>query len=156
MLLGHAGAVLQVFWCRGHPCRLHRRPGGGTDIPKPREPCGGGRGHLRPVQDGLPQHPGCFFQMHEPTTLNRQGHDIGVTFRSAIFYPGRGAATHRRAVITDSERVRMMARKLVTEVVPSGTFWKAEPEYQNYLQRHPDAYMSQYVRKDWKLPRTPT
>ncbi|MGV9652516.1 peptide-methionine (S)-S-oxide reductase MsrA [Streptomyces sp. NPDC003328] len=96
-----------------------------------------------------------FFQIHDPTTLNCQGDDIGLTFRSAIFYLDEVQRRIAAAVITDTDASGLWPGKLVTEVVPSGTFWEAEPEHQNYLQRHPDAPMSQYVRKSWQLPRTP-
>ncbi|WP_330285045.1 peptide-methionine (S)-S-oxide reductase MsrA [Streptomyces sp. NBC_00588] len=94
-----------------------------------------------------------FFQIHDPTTLNRQGDDVGLSFRSAIFYLNEGQRSIARAVITDCDASGLWPGKLVTEVVPSGTFWEAEPEHQHYLQRHPDAQMSQYVRTGWKLPR---
>ncbi|MGW2938417.1 peptide-methionine (S)-S-oxide reductase MsrA [Streptomyces sp. NPDC001156] len=96
-----------------------------------------------------------FFQIHDPTTLNRQGDDIGLTFRSAIFYLDEEQRRIAGAVITASDASGLWPGKLVTEVVPSGTFWEAEPEYQNYLRSHPDAHMNQYVRKGWKLPRAP-
>ncbi|MGW9031447.1 peptide-methionine (S)-S-oxide reductase, partial [Streptomyces sp. NPDC055722] len=93
-----------------------------------------------------------FFQIHDPTTLNRQGDDIGLTFRSAIFYLDEEQRRIAGAVIMASDASGLWPGKLVTEVVPCGTFWEAEPEYQNYLGRHPDAHMNQYVRKGWKLP----
>ncbi|MFE2320360.1 peptide-methionine (S)-S-oxide reductase MsrA [Streptomyces sp. NPDC059441] len=96
-----------------------------------------------------------FLQIHDPTTLNRQGDDIGLTFRSAIFYLDEEQRRIAGAVIADSDASGLWPGKLITEVVPSGTFWEAEPEHQGYLQRHPDAHMSQYVRKRWKLPRPP-
>ncbi|MFD7479193.1 peptide-methionine (S)-S-oxide reductase MsrA [Streptomyces sp. NPDC059837] len=94
-----------------------------------------------------------FFQIHDPTTLNRQGDDIGLTFRSAIFYLDEEQRRIAGAVIADSDASGLWPGKLITEVVPSGPFWEAEPEHQDYLQRHPAAHMSQYVRKGWKLPR---
>lgn len=96
-----------------------------------------------------------FFQIHDPTTLNRQGDDIGLTFRSAVFYLDEEQRRIAGVVIADSDASGLWPGKLMTEVVPSGTFWEAEPEHQNYLQRHPDAHMSQYVREGWKLPRPP-
>lgn len=93
-----------------------------------------------------------FFQIHDPTTLNRQGDDIGWTFRSAVFYLDQEQRRIARAVIADADASGLWPGKLVTAVVPSGTFWEAEPEHQNYLQRHPDARISQHVRKDWTLP----
>jgi peptide-methionine (S)-S-oxide reductase len=97
-----------------------------------------------------------FLQIHDPTTLNRQANDFGVAHRSAIFCLNEEQRRIARAVIWDSDASGLWPGKLVTEVVPSGTFWEAEPEHQNYLQRHPGAHRSHYVRKDWKLPRTPT
>ncbi|MFW6690674.1 peptide-methionine (S)-S-oxide reductase MsrA [Streptomyces sp. MAR4 CNX-425] len=94
-----------------------------------------------------------FFQIHDPTTVNRQGDDIGLTFRSAVFYLDEEQRCTAEAVITDCDTSGLWPGKLVTEVVPSGTFWEAEPEHQNYLRRHPDAHMSQFVRRGWKLPR---
>ncbi|WP_316744770.1 peptide-methionine (S)-S-oxide reductase MsrA [Streptomyces sp. MK7] len=96
-----------------------------------------------------------FFQVHDPTTLNRQDNDIGLPFRSAIFYLDEEQRRIAEAVITDCDASGLWPGKLVTEVVPSGTFWEAEPEHQNYLQRHPDAPMSQYIRQEWNLPRGP-
>jgi peptide-methionine (S)-S-oxide reductase len=96
-----------------------------------------------------------FFQIHDPTTLNRQGDDVGLAFRSAIFYLDEEQRRIARTVITDCDASGLWPGRLVTEVFPSGRFWEAEPEHQNYLQRHPDAHMSQYVRRDWTLPRAP-
>ncbi|MFH8447071.1 peptide-methionine (S)-S-oxide reductase MsrA [Streptomyces sp. NPDC018026] len=98
---------------------------------------------------------GFFFQIHDPTTLHWQGDDVGSTFRSAIFYLDEEQRGVARTVIKDADASGLWPGKLVTEVVPSGTFWEAEPEHQNYLRRHPDAHMSQYVREGWKLPRPP-
>ncbi|MEV0186064.1 peptide-methionine (S)-S-oxide reductase MsrA [Streptomyces sp. NPDC050625] len=96
-----------------------------------------------------------FFQIHDPTTLNRQGEDVGLSYRSAIFYLDEEQRSIALAVLTDCDASGLWPGKLVTEIVPCGTFWEAEPEHQNYLQRHPDARMSQYIRVNWKLPRIP-
>jgi peptide-methionine (S)-S-oxide reductase len=95
-----------------------------------------------------------FFQIHDPTTLNCQGDDFGLSFRSAIFYLDEEQRRIAQAVIMEADASGLWPGKLVTDVAPSSTFWEAEPEHQNYLQRHPDARMSQYVRESWKLPQT--
>jgi peptide-methionine (S)-S-oxide reductase len=78
-----------------------------------------------------------FFQIHDPTTLNRQGNDLGTSYRSAIFYTTDG-------------------QKKVAEVAPVGEFWEAEPEHQDYLERYPDGYTCHFIRPGWKLPRRAT
>lgn len=93
-----------------------------------------------------------FFQVHDPTTLNRQGNDVGTSYRSAIFY----ADEHQRAVadgtIKEVELSGVWPGKVVTEVAPAGTFWEAEPEHQDYLIKHPNGYTCHYVRPHWQLP----
>ncbi|MFJ5063057.1 peptide-methionine (S)-S-oxide reductase MsrA [Streptomyces nigra] len=96
-----------------------------------------------------------FFQIHDPTTLNRQGDDVGMSFRSAVFYRDEEQRRIALEVIAECDTSGLWPGRLVTEVVPCGTFWEAEPEHQHYLQRHPEARMSQYVRPDWKVPRAP-
>ena len=94
-----------------------------------------------------------FFQIHDPTTLNRQGNDLGVSYRSAIFY----ATDEQRAVaedtIADVEASGLWPGKVVTEVTPVGDFWEAEPEHQNYLERIPGGYTCHFLRPQWVLPR---
>lgn len=96
-----------------------------------------------------------FFQVHDPTTLNRQGNDIGLSYRSAIFYLSEEQRRVAEATIRDVEASGLWPGKVVTEVASAGTFWEAEPEHQNYLQRYPNGYTCHYVRKDWQLPVTP-
>ncbi|KOV93048.1 peptide-methionine (S)-S-oxide reductase MsrA [Streptomyces sp. NRRL B-3648] len=94
-----------------------------------------------------------FFQIHDPTTRDRQGNDIGRSYRSAIFYAGE--EQHRVALdtIADVEASGLWPGKVVTEVEPVGDFWEAEPEHQDYLERYPDGYTCHFPRPDWKLPR---
>ncbi|GAA3805971.1 peptide-methionine (S)-S-oxide reductase MsrA [Streptomyces chiangmaiensis] len=96
-----------------------------------------------------------FFQIHDPTTLNRQGNDIGMSYRSAIFYLNDEQRRVAETTIADIEASGLWPGKVVTEVVPAGTFWTAEPEHQDYLQRYPNGYTCHYVREGWQLPKTP-
>jgi peptide-methionine (S)-S-oxide reductase len=92
-----------------------------------------------------------FFQIHDPTTKNRQGNDVGTSYRSAIFYlddEQKQIALHTIAHIDDSGR---WPGTVVTEVNPAGEFWEAEPEHQNYLQRYPSGYTCHYIRREWAL-----
>ena len=94
-----------------------------------------------------------FFQIHDPTTVNRQGNDRGSSYRSAIYYASD--EQHRIAVdtIADVEASGLWPGKVVTELAPAGPFWEAEPEHQDYLQRYPGGYTCHFVRPGWKLPR---
>jgi len=94
-----------------------------------------------------------FFQIHDPTTLNRQGNDIGTSYRSAIFYLDEEQRRVAEDTIADVEASDLWPGKVVTEVTPAGPFWEAEPEHQDYLQRIPDGYTCHWVRPNWKLPR---
>lgn len=96
-----------------------------------------------------------FFQIHDPTTLNRQGNDMGMSYRSAIFYLNDEQRQVAEKTIADVEASGLWPGKVVTEVVPAGTFWTAEPEHQDYLQRYPNGYTCHYVRPNWQLPKTP-
>ena len=94
-----------------------------------------------------------FFQIHDPTTVDRQGNDRGSSYRSAIYYASD--EQHRIAVdtIADVEASGLWPGKVVTELAPAGPFWEAEPEHQDYLQRYPGGYTCHFVRPGWKLPR---
>jgi peptide-methionine (S)-S-oxide reductase len=94
-----------------------------------------------------------FFQIHDPTTLNRQGNDRGESYRSAIFYASPEQKAIAEATIADVNASGLWPGKVVTEVVPAGDFWEAEPEHQDYLQRIPEGYTCHWVRPNWKLPR---
>jgi peptide-methionine (S)-S-oxide reductase len=93
-----------------------------------------------------------FFQIHDPTTLNRQGNDIGTSYRSAIFYTSEAQQKVAEDTIADVDASGLWPGKVVTEVTPAGPFWEAEPEHQDYLQKYPDGYTCHYVRPNWKLP----
>jgi len=93
-----------------------------------------------------------FFQIHDPTTRNRQGNDIGTSYRSAIFYTSSEQERIARDTIADVDASHLWPGKAVTEVSPVGDFWEAEPEHQDYLERYPDGYTCHFVRPGWKLP----
>ena len=94
-----------------------------------------------------------FFQIHDPTTRDRQGNDIGSSYRSAIFYTSEEQKRVAEDTIADVEASRLWPGKVVTEVTPASDFWEAEPEHQDYLQRFPAGYTCHFVRPGWKLPR---
>jgi methionine-S-sulfoxide reductase len=94
-----------------------------------------------------------FFQIHDPTTKNRQGNDVGTSYRSAIFYVDDEQKHVALDTIADVEASGLWPGKVVTEVTPAGDFWEAEPEHQDYLQHYPSGYTCHFVRPGWKLPR---
>jgi peptide-methionine (S)-S-oxide reductase len=93
-----------------------------------------------------------FFQIHDPTTLNRQGNDRGLSYRSAIFYTTREQKRIAEDTIADVDASGLWPGKVVTEVAAAGDFWEAEPEHQDYLERYPNGYTCHFIRPDWKLP----
>ncbi|HWC17906.1 MAG TPA: peptide-methionine (S)-S-oxide reductase MsrA [Terriglobales bacterium] len=93
-----------------------------------------------------------FFQIHDPSTPNRQGNDIGTSYRSAIFYTSDEQRRIAKETIADVDASGLWPNKVVTEVVPAGAFWEAEPEHQDYLQRNPGGYTCHFVRPNWRLP----
>ena len=93
-----------------------------------------------------------FFQIHDPTTLNRQGNDIGTSYRSAIFYLDEQQRRVAEETIADVDASGRWPGEVVTEVTPGGPFWEAEPEHQNYLERNPRGYTCHFVRPSWVLP----
>ena len=94
-----------------------------------------------------------FFQIHDPTTKNRQGNDRGTSYRSAIFYRDDEQKRIALDTIADVEASGLWPGKVVTEVSPAGDFWEAEPEHQDYLEHYPSGYTCHFIRPDWKLPR---
>jgi len=94
-----------------------------------------------------------FFQIHDPTTVNRQGNDRGTSYRSGIYYLTPEQKSVAEDTIADVEASKLWPGKVVTEVAPAGPFWEAEPEHQDYLERYPDGYTCHFVRPNWKLPR---
>jgi peptide-methionine (S)-S-oxide reductase len=93
-----------------------------------------------------------FFQIHDPTTVNRQGNDRGASYRSAIFYTNDEQRRVAEETIADVNESKLWPGKVVTQVAPVDDFWEAEPEHQDYLERRPNGYTCHYVRPDWKLP----
>jgi peptide-methionine (S)-S-oxide reductase len=93
-----------------------------------------------------------FFQIHDPSTKDRQGNDRGTSYRSAIFYENAEQERIARETIADVDASGLWPGKVVTEVSPAGEFWEAEPEHQDYLEKYPAGYTCHYVRPDWKLP----
>ena len=94
-----------------------------------------------------------FFQIHDPTTPNRQGNDRGASYRSAIYYTSDAQRETAKDTIADVDASGLWPGKVVTEVESAGDFWEAEPEHQDYLERIPNGYTCHFVRPDWKLPR---
>jgi peptide-methionine (S)-S-oxide reductase len=94
-----------------------------------------------------------FFQIHDPSTRNRQGNDIGTSYRSAIFYTTDEQKKVAEETIADVDASGLWPGKVVTEVKPAGPFWEAEAEHQDYLERFPNGYTCHFIRPNWKLPR---
>ncbi|HEX8412674.1 MAG TPA: bifunctional methionine sulfoxide reductase B/A protein [Sphingomicrobium sp.] len=94
-----------------------------------------------------------FFKIHDPTTVNRQGNDRGVSYRSAIFYTSDEQKVVAEDTIADVNTSGLWPGRVVTELAPAGDFWEAEPEHQDYLERRPGGYTCHFVRPKWKLPR---
>ena len=93
-----------------------------------------------------------FFQIHDPTTPNRQGNDRGPSYRSAIFYTSDEQRRVAEDTIADVNASGLWPGKVITEMTPVSDFWEAEPEHQDYLQRIPNGYTCHFVRPNWKLP----
>ncbi|NID14744.1 peptide-methionine (S)-S-oxide reductase MsrA [Luteibacter yeojuensis] len=94
-----------------------------------------------------------FFQIHDPTTLNRQGNDVGTSYRSAIFYLDAEQKAVAEDTLADVNASGLWPGKAVTEISPAGPFWEAEPEHQDYLEKYPNGYTCHFIRPDWVLPR---
>ncbi|MFK7957431.1 MAG: peptide-methionine (S)-S-oxide reductase MsrA [Lysobacterales bacterium] len=94
-----------------------------------------------------------FFQIHDPSTPNRQGNDRGMSYRSAIYTVDDQQLAVVRDTIADVDASGLWPGKVVTEVAPAGPFWEAEAEHQDYLQRIPHGYTCHFVRPDWQLPK---
>lgn len=92
-----------------------------------------------------------FFQIHDPTTMNRQGNDRGTSYRSAIFYTGEEQKKVAEELIAEMTASQKWPGKIVTQVVPAEDFWDAEEEHQDYLRKHPYGYTCHFIRPDWKL-----
>ena len=93
-----------------------------------------------------------FFQNHDPTVRNRQGNDVGLSYRSAIYYTSPEQKRIAEETILDVDASDLWPGKTVTELAPAGAFWEAEPEHQDYLERYPDGYTCHFIRPGWRLP----
>jgi peptide-methionine (S)-S-oxide reductase len=93
-----------------------------------------------------------FFQIHDPTTIDRQGNDCGTNYRSAIFYLDREQRRVALDTIADVDASGLWPGEVATEVTAASDFWQAEPEHQDYLQHYPNGYTCHFIRPDWKLP----
>ena len=93
-----------------------------------------------------------FFQIHDPSTKNRQGNDLGMSYRSAIYYENEEQKRIALDTIADVDASGLWPGKVVTEMEPVGDFWEAEPEHQDYLERYPNGYTCHFVRPGWRLP----
>jgi peptide-methionine (S)-S-oxide reductase len=93
-----------------------------------------------------------FFQIHDPTTANRQGNDVGTSYRSAIFYATDEQKRIAEDTISDVNASGLWPGKVLTEVAPASAFWEAEPEHQDYLERIPNGYTCHFIRPNWILP----
>jgi peptide-methionine (S)-S-oxide reductase len=93
-----------------------------------------------------------FFQIHDPTTLDRQGNDVGASYRSEIFYTSDEQKSVAEETIADVDASHLWPGRVVTKVSLAGEFWEAESEHQDYLEHYPDGYTCHYVRPDWRLP----
>lgn len=96
-----------------------------------------------------------FFQIHDPTTLDRQGNDLGPSYRSAIFYTSEAQRDMALQTIRDVDASGLWPGRVVTEVKPASAFWEAEPEHQDYLERYPNGYTCHRIRPGWVLPKQP-
>jgi peptide-methionine (S)-S-oxide reductase len=94
-----------------------------------------------------------FFQIHDPSTLNRQGNDRGLSYRSAIYFTSPDQERIACDTIADVDASGLWPGLATTELAPAGDFWEAEPEHQDYLERYPDGYTCHFIRPGWKLPR---
>jgi peptide-methionine (S)-S-oxide reductase len=94
-----------------------------------------------------------FFQIHDPSTKNRQGNDKGTSYRSAIYYTSDAQKATAEDTIRDVDASGLWPGKVVTEVEPAGDFWEAEAEHQDYLELFPNGYICHFPRPGWKLPK---
>jgi peptide-methionine (S)-S-oxide reductase len=92
-----------------------------------------------------------FFQIHDPSTRDRQGNDRGTSYRSAIFYLDDEQKRVAEETIAAVDASGLWPGKVVTELAPAGEFWEAEPEHQDYLKRYPEGYNCHFIRPDWVL-----
>ncbi len=152
LLLGHAGSDPQTSRRPEDARGLLGRRREERHLPQPWHACRGHRGHLRPDKLNYRRLLEFFFQVHDPTTKNRQGNDRGSSYRSGIYYTSEEQRQVAEDTIDDVNASGLWPGKVATELAPAGDFWEAEPEHQDYLERYPGGYTCHYVRPDWKLP----
>ncbi len=154
LLLGHAGPDPQATRRRRDQGRLHGRPEcPQRDVPQSRHHAEAIEITYDPARTDFRTLLEFFFQIHDPTTKNRQGNDLGPSYRSAIFYLDEDQKRVAEDTIADVEASGLWPGKVVTEVSPAGDFWQAEPEHQDYLLHYPNGYTCHFIRPGWKLPR---
>ena len=151
------------FWGMQHPIRdlpgvITTRVGyTGGDIPQPTYENHGNHAEaieivFDPAATSFRKLLELFFQIHDPSTLNRQGGDIGASYRSAIFYTSEDQKDVALDTIADVDASGLWSAKVVTEVTPASKFWEAELEHQDYLKRNPNGYTCHFARPGWVLP----
>jgi peptide-methionine (S)-S-oxide reductase len=106
-----------------------------------------------PAQSSYRQILEFFFQIHDPSTQNRQGNDVGTSYRSAIYYLSEEQKRVAEDTVADVDASNLWPGKVVTEIEPAGPFWEAELEHQDYLERLPDGYTCHFIRPNWTLPK---
>lgn len=133
--------------------------GGYTENPTYKDLCRGDTGHAEAIEITYdPQNTTLrdllvfFFKMHDPTTMNRQGNDRGSQYRSVIFYGNDEKKKIAEDLIKQIDAAAFLPGKIVTELTPAVPFYEAEPEHQDYLEKHPNGYTCHYVRDNWALP----
>lgn len=133
--------------------------GGHTENPTYKDLCKGNTGHAESIEITYDESQTSyrdllifFFKMHDPTTINRQGNDQGSQYRSAIFYQDEHQKEVAIKLIEDINKAAFLPGNIVTEVTPASTFYEAEPEHQDYLEKYPTGYTCHYIRDNWQLP----
>jgi len=132
--------------------------GGHTNNPTYNEVCIGDTGHTEGIEITFDNEVTnyraileFFFQIHDPTTVNRQGNDTGTQYRSAIFTLGDDQVQTARDLVRELNAANIFPAPIVTEIVPAGEFHEAEPDHQDYLQKFPNGYTCHFIRPNWKL-----
>ena len=156
MLLGRAGSLPEIPGRDLDARRLLGWQYAERDVPEPRYHAEAVEILFDPAQISFRKILEFFFQIHDPTTRNRQGNDVGTSYRSAIYYTTDEQRRVAEDTIADVDASGLWPGKAVTEVAPAGDFWEAEPEHQDYLLRNPGGYTCHFIRADWTLPRRKT
>ena len=153
LFLGHAGPDPAHAGRHLDAGRLHRRRRAQRHLSQPRHHAEAIEIVFDPAKISYRKLLEFFFQIHDPSTRNRQGNDVGRSYRSAIFYTSDEQKRVALDTIADVDASGLWPGKVVTEVEPAGPFWEAEPEHQDYLERYPNGYTCHFVRPNWVLPK---